>query len=279
MITHHSSLIIHHSSLYSPFQLAKKYLHYYLNASNGKGHGVHSPFVFDFIKNVLRDKKQYDYYTAIEGQRKKLKANNTLIEVEDFGAGSSVIKSNQRIVKDIANSSLKPRKFAQLLFRMVQYYQPATIIELGTSFGITSAYLSAGNQNAQLYTCEGATNIAAIAQQNFDALQIKNIELVNGDFAKTLPSLFNKISPVDFAFVDGNHRKAPTLQYFKQLLTHSKPTTILVFDDIHWSAEMEAAWGNIQQNAMVTLTIDLFFIGLVFINPDFKVKQHFVIRF
>lgn len=227
----------------------------------------------------MRDKKQYDCYTAIEGQRKKLKANNTLIEVEDFGAGSSVIKSNQRIVKDIADSSLKPRKFAQLLFRMVQYYQPATIIELGTSFGITSAYLSAGNKNAHLYTCEGATNIAAIAQQNFDALQIKNIELINGDFAKTVPSLFAKIGLVDFAFVDGNHRKEPTVQYFHQLLNHSKATNIMVFDDIHWSAEMENAWKIIQQDPAVTLTIDLFFIGLVFINPDFKVKQHFVIRF
>jgi len=240
---------------------------------------VHSPFVFDFIINVLRDKKQYDCYAAIERQRKKLKANNKLIEVEDFGAGSTVIKSNQRIVKHIANSSLKPRKFAQLLFRMVQYYKPATIVELGTSFGITSSYLSLGNKNAQLFTCEGATNIAAIAQQNFDALQIENIELIKGDFAKTLPDLFAKIATVDFAFVDGNHRKEPTVQYFQELLNHSKVTTILVFDDIHWSAEMEAAWEIIRQNPMVTLTIDLFFVGLVFINPDFKVKQHFVIRF
>jgi predicted O-methyltransferase YrrM len=265
--------------LHSPFQLAKKYLRYYVNASNGKGHGVHSPFVFDFIKNVLRDKKDYECYSPIESQRKKLKANNTLIEVEDFGAGSSVIKENKRVVKDIANSSLKPRKFAQLLFRMVQCYQPATIIELGTSFGITSSYLASGNKNAQLYTCEGAENIASIALQTFDALQIKNIELIKGDFAKTLPSLFAKTGLVDFGFVDGNHRKEPTVQYFLQLLTYSKPTTILVFDDIHWSAEMEAAWEIIQQNAAVTLTIDLFFIGLVFINPDFKVKQHFTIRF
>lgn len=227
----------------------------------------------------MRDKKQYDCYAAIEGQRKKLKANNTLIDVEDFGAGSCVIKTNRRILKDIAHSSLKPRKFAQLLFRIVQYYKPVTIIELGTSLGITSSYLSAGNENAQLYTCEGATNIAAIAQQTFEALQIKNIELVKGDFAKTLPSLLSQIGPVDFAFVDGNHRKEPTLQYFRELLNHSKASTILVFDDIHWSAEMEVAWSVIQQNPAVVLTVDLFFIGLVFINPDFKVKQHFTIRF
>ncbi|MEO5888863.1 MAG: class I SAM-dependent methyltransferase [Ferruginibacter sp.] len=240
---------------------------------------MHSPFVFDFIKNVLNDRKKYDCYTEIENQRHQLKADSRLIEVEDFGAGSAVIKTNKRVVKNIANSSLKPKKYAQLLFRMVRYYKPVTIVELGTSFGITSAYLSQGNQNANLFTCEGAGSIAAIAQETFDSLQIKNIEMIKGDFAKTLPLLFSRIGKVDFAFADGNHRKAPTLQYFQQLLACSTSSTIFVFDDIHWSAEMEDAWSVIQQDAAVTLTIDLFFIGLVFINPDFKVKQHFTIRF
>lgn len=265
--------------MYTHFQLAKKYLRYYLTASNGKGHGVHSPFVFDFIKNVLRDKKQYDCYTKIEDQRKKLLADKKLIEVEDFGAGSAVIKSSKRVVKDIANSSLKPKKYAQLLFRMVQYYKPSTMVELGTSFGITSSYLSVGNNNAKLFTCEGAASIASIAAGTFDALHIKNIEIIKGDFAKTLPLLFSTIKLVDFVFIDGNHRKEPTLQYFYQLINHSTNSTIFVFDDIHWSADMEAAWLIIQQHPAVTLTIDLFFIGLVFINPDFKVKQQFSIQF
>ncbi len=250
-----------------------------MSASNGKGHGVHSPFVFDFIQQVLNDNKQYDCYHLVESQREKLKANDRLIEVEDFGAGSTVIKTNRRIIRDIANSSLKPKKYAQLLFRMVQYYQPAAIVELGTSLGITSSYLSFGNANGRVFTCEGSENIAAIAAENFSSLRVNNIELVKGDFAKTLPLLFQKIGTLDFAFVDGNHRKEPTLQYFQQLLTHSTHSTIIVFDDIHWSAEMEAAWDEIQQHAAVTLTIDLFFIGIVFINPDFKVKQHFTIRF
>ncbi|MEP7107875.1 MAG: class I SAM-dependent methyltransferase [Ferruginibacter sp.] len=265
--------------MYNHFQLIKKYLEYYLTASSGKGHCVHSPFVFDFIKNVLSHKKQYDCYTEIENQRKKLEKNKDLIDVEDFGAGSGVISTNRRVVKDITNSSLKPKKYAQLLFRMVQYYKPATIVELGTSFGITTSYLSFGNKNAKLYTCEGAGNIAAIARATFDSLQIKNIEMVEGDFAKTLPLLFSKIGSVDFAFIDGNHRKEPTIQYYQQLLKHSTASTIFVLDDIHWSAEMEAAWFIIQQHPAVTLTIDLFFIGLVFVNPEFKVKQHFIIRF
>ncbi|MGC4103198.1 O-methyltransferase [Ferruginibacter sp.] len=265
--------------MYSKFQLAKKYLHYYFTASNSKGHGVHSPFVFDFIKFVKNDKKQYGCYTLIEAQRKKLLQDDTVIEVEDFGAGSSVIKTNSRVVKNIAASSLKPKRFSQLLFRMAQHYQPKTILELGTSFGITSAYLAAGNKNAMVYTCEGAKNIAAIAAKNFDTLQLKNIVLTEGDFAKTLPPLLSSLQNIDLAFVDGNHRKQPTLDYFEQLLKVSNPATILIFDDIHWSEEMEAAWAEIQQHAAVTLTIDLFFIGIVCINSSFKAKQHFTLRF
>ncbi len=265
--------------MYSAFQLAKKYFHYYVTAANGKGHGVHSPFVFDFITNVLNDKKQYDCYAAIEKQRQALLNDESIIEIEDFGAGSAVMKSNKRVVKKIASSSLKPQKFAQLLFRIVHHYQPANILELGTSLGITTCYLAEGNKQARVFTCEGSTSIAAIANNNFEKLQLNNIELVQGNFAVTLQPLLDKISTIDLAFIDGNHRKSPTIEYFKALIKHSHLNTILIFDDIHWSAEMEEAWRFIQQDPAVTMSIDLFFIGLIFINPDFKVKQHFSIRF
>ncbi len=265
--------------MYTPFQLAKKYIRYYLSAANGNGHGVHSPFVFDFIKNVLRDNKQYECYREIEARRKLLLNGNSVIEVEDFGAGSGKLKSNKRAVKNIAASSLKPRKFAQLLFRIVQYYKPENILELGTSLGVTTCYLATGNTAATVFTCEGSSSIAAIAQQNFKALQLDNIRVTEGNFAKTLQPVLSGIDTIDLAFVDGNHRKEPTLEYFSALLSHSNPSSIFIFDDVHWSEEMEAAWHNIQQHPSVTLTIDLFFIGLVFINPDFKIKQHFTIRF
>jgi predicted O-methyltransferase YrrM len=265
--------------MFTKFQLAKKYLHYYLTASNGKGHGIHSPFVFDFVINVLNDKISYPAYQSIEKIRQQLLTDSTVIEVEDFGAGSSVIKTNKRVVSTIAASSLKPKKYAQLLYRLVQYYKPETIIELGTSFGITTAYLAAANTTSNIFTCEGSGAIASIAKQNFAVLQISNVQLTEGDFAKTLSPLLSNLNKIDFAFADGNHRKEPTLNYFQQLLNHSTPATILVFDDIHWSAEMEAAWQAIKQHPQVTLTIDLFFIGIIFINPDFKIPQHFSIRF
>ncbi|MCW3105652.1 MAG: class SAM-dependent methyltransferase, partial [Segetibacter sp.] len=141
-------------SMYSPFKLASKYLSYFLTASNGKGHGVHSPFVFDFITNVLNDHRTFYAYDELEKLRRSLLSNKTVLTIEDFGAGSAVHKSNERKVSDIARSSLKPKKFGQLMFRMVDYYKANTIVELGTSLGITTAYLASGNLKGQVYTFE-----------------------------------------------------------------------------------------------------------------------------
>ncbi len=265
--------------MYSSFQLAKKYVQYYATASNSRGHGVHSPFVFDFIIHVLNDKKSYDCYEKIEDLRRELLNNKSEIEVEDFGAGSSVIKNKTRAIDKIASSSLKPKKYAQLLYRIVKYYQPETMLELGTSFGITASYLASGNEHAKLYTLEGAESIANIAKEQFTKSALKNVELITGSFDKTLPLLFSSVKQIDLAFVDGNHRKIPTLEYFAQILNKSKSSSIIIFDDIHWSAEMEDTWATIQQHPSVTLSMDLFFIGLVFLDPDFKVKQQFKIRF
>ncbi len=215
----------------------------------------------------------------IESRRTALLADKTMIEVEDFGAGSAVIRSNQRRVDKIAASSLKAPKYAQLLNRMAAYYKPAVMLELGTSLGITAAYLASGNPKGKLYTLEGSGAIASIARKSFSVCNCGNIELREGDFTKTLPNLLKELQFVDLAFVDGNHRKKPTIDYFHQLLAKSTSSSVFIFDDIHWSAEMEEAWEEIRKHPAVTLSIDLFFIGLVFFDPSIKVKQEFVIQF
>ena len=240
---------------------------------------MHSPFVFEFITKVLNDNRSYYCYATIEELRSRLKQNNTTLTIEDFGAGSRVASHHQRTVASIAKSALKPTKFSQLFFRIVDHYQPQNIVELGTSLGITASYMASAKPNAQLITMEGAKAVAAVAKSNFKSLGLTNIKVVEGNFDNTLHGVLQKLPQVDLAFVDGNHRKIPTIQYFEQLLAKSNDNTILVFDDIHWSAEMEEAWAAIQQHPRVTLTVDLFFIGLVFFRPEQKVKQHFTVRF
>lgn len=265
--------------MYGHFTLALKYLRYLFTAANGKGHGVHSPFVFEFITRVLNDNRRFYAFDGIEKIRTQLLSNHTLIEIQDFGAGSRVAKTNTRKISDVAKGSLKPAKYSQLLFRMIDYYGPKQIIELGTSLGITTAYLASANPAAKVTTFEGSGTIAQIAKQNHGSLGLANITLREGNFDEELPRWLAQNKKVDFAFIDGNHAYKPTMAYFEALLDVVEDHSILVFDDIHWSKEMEAAWAQISAHPRVTLSIDLFFIGVVFFRKEFAQKQQVSIRF
>lgn len=265
--------------MYSPLQLGLKYIHYYATASNGKGHGVHSPFVFSFITKVLNDKRHFYAYESIESVRQLLLLENKQILIEEFGAGSRVNKTRLRSIHEIASSSLKPKKFGQLLFRMADVFSPKNILELGTSLGITTAYLAAANPTATIVTLEGSIEIAEIARANFERLNLHNVQQVIGNFDDTLSTTLSTFDKVDMVFIDGNHRYEPTVRYFHQLLPLTNEYSILIFDDIHWSHEMEMAWEEIIHDPSVTLTIDLFFIGLVFFRKENKATEHFKIRF
>jgi predicted O-methyltransferase YrrM len=263
--------------MYSPFQLAFKYLRYYFTASNGKGHGVHSPFVFELVTKVLNDKTNYPEYKKVELQRSLLLGNESIISVDDFGAGSAAKMAKQRVVQQIAATSLKPKKYAQLLYRLVKYFQPKQVLELGTSLGITTAYLASAQPSSKFITMEGSASIAVLAGQTLERLQIDNTEIITGNFDETLGSITNQ--KFDFVFIDGNHRKEPTLRYFEQLLPSLSSDSVVVFDDIHWSREMEEAWERIKAHSSVTLSIDLFFIGIVFFRKQQLEREHFTIRF
>ena len=264
---------------YPPLRLARKYLHYYLSAANGKGHGIHSPFVFDFIIHVLNDRTDFADYSRIEALRRQLKQDGTLLEIQDLGAGSSIRAARHRTVADLAGHAAKSKKWGQLLFRVARYYRPGTILELGTSLGLSAAYLAAGNPVAKVWSIEGAPAVAAVASRNMRSLGLDNLTLVTGDFDRMLPSVLEKAGRIDLAFIDGNHRRKPTLDYFHTLMGQAVAPSILIFDDIHWSGEMESAWESIRQDPRVYMTIDLFFIGLVVLRDEFKVKQAFTVRF
>jgi len=264
---------------YSRFQLARKYLHYCLSASNGKGHGIHSPFVFDFIIHVLNDRTRFPEYAPIEALRQQLEKDGTILEIEDLGAGSSLQPTRRRKIADLASHAAKSKKWGQLLFRIARYYRPEVILELGTSLGLSAAYLASGNRDAKVWSIEGARSVAEVASRNIRSLGLENLSLITGDFDRVLPAVLEKAGRVNLAFIDGNHRLEPTLRYFNILLQQAAAPCFLIFDDIHWSAEMERAWETIRLDPRVYMTIDLFFIGLVVLRDEFKVKQDFMVRF
>ncbi|RYG27770.1 MAG: class I SAM-dependent methyltransferase [Chitinophagaceae bacterium] len=266
-------------SVFNKLQLLRKYLHYYYTAYNGKGHGMHSPFVYDFIIHVLNDKTAYADYARVETVRRRLLSDHTMIQVKDLGAGSSKNNHPGRRVNDIAKHAAKPRKFGQLLYRMVRYYHPGQVIELGTSLGITTQYLALASPTTTIVTMEGADEVADIALEEIRKAGLINVQLLRGNFDELLPAQLAKKQTPGLVFIDGNHRKEPTIRYFEQLAAAAGNDTILVFDDIHWSTEMEEAWEYIRQHPSTRCCIDLFFIGIVLFRQEFREKQDFVIRF
>jgi predicted O-methyltransferase YrrM len=275
--------------MYSKLKTGLKYFNYYFTASNSKGHGIHSPFVFEFVTKILNDKTVYPAYKEVEDLRQQLLKNKAVLNVDDFGAGSTVSKTNQRTIASIAKNAAKPKKFGQLLYRIVKFYQPETILELGTSLGITTSYLAKAKPDAKVITMEGAKEILAVAKDNFRSLQLLNIETIEGNFDETLPIAIKQYQPrlndtvgqasIHLSFIDGNHRLQPTIQYFETILPKTNNFSIIILDDIHWSEEMEQAWKYCKDHSSVTLSIDLFFIGILIFRKEIKEKQHFSIRF
>lgn len=239
-------------------------------------HGLHSPFVYKLVDEVIYDKQQKPAYEKVEHERDNLLVDDRFITVTDLGAGSRVNKNNRKKISDITINALKPPKLAQLLHRIAAFVKPRNIIELGTCLGITSLYLHEAAPDATLYTLEGCPQTAGVAREVFTRAGAQ-VELVTGNFDDTLESVISNHELLDFVYIDGNHTEAATLKYFNQCLPRVHENSLLIFDDIYWSDGMKRAWAQIKAHPQVSITVDLFWIGLVFFKPG-KVKENFKIR-
>jgi predicted O-methyltransferase YrrM len=264
--------------MYSKSQIAFKWLYYLANASNGKGHGIHSPFVYELIRNVLNDNRDYYAYNLIETVKKNLLADDRILVVKDLGAGSGKGDSEKK-VSAIARNTVSTRKFGRLLFRLANFYRAKHIIELGSSLGISTSYLASGDAGSKVITMEGSPAIAKIATETFQKLKLENISLVTGNFENTLLNVMADFPAADLVFIDGNHRKKPVLHYFEMFLNNISSASLIIIHDIHWSREMEEAWAIIQAHPGVKMSIDIFSAGLIFFRDEFRIKQNFTLRF
>ncbi len=264
--------------------LIKSYIKFLFHSKNE--HGVHSPFVFDLVTKCFYDNTKYPEYETLKSYRKSLLENKNTIEVTDFGVGSRVFKSNTREISKIAQTAGITPKNAELLFRIVYYFQPKSILEIGTSLGLATSALSLGNKNSNIITLEGCPNTMATAKKMFQVSSFKfpnnNVEFVNTEFnlyfENFKPETLNlKPQIFDLVYFDGNHSKKATLDYFEALLPTISNDSVWIFDDIHWSADMEEAWEIIKNHPKVSVTIDTFQWGIVFYRAE-QEKEHFIIN-
>lgn len=249
------------------------YLRFLKKATNQ--HGVHSPFVYNLVTKCFYNKKPNADYAKLNSYRTALYKSNKTITITDFGAGSKVFNSNKRALNKMAKTAGTTKFRARLLYRIISYFKPNTILELGTSLGIGTHAMALGNKNASITTVEGCPETAKTAQLFLKNTAINNVTVINATFQEFLNT--NQLPQYDFIYIDGNHQKDATIAYAELLLKTIHNNSVWIFDDIHWSAEMQEAWQHIKQLPQVTVTIDTFYWGLVFFRKEQR-KQDFYIR-
>ncbi len=243
-------------------------------------HSIHSPFVYSFMEEVIRNKTHFPVFDDIERFKKNLLTDATLLNLTDFGEVKS-FNGEARYRKESVGSIIKKtainKKNGEFLYLLVRFMRPINIIEVGTSLGISTLYLAKAANDVPIYTLEGCPEKTKAAKGFFDQMQLKNIRQYTGRFDDTLPQVLNDMQEVGLAYVDGNHTYRATKAYFEMLMDKVKNNSVLIFDDIHWSEGMQRAWNEIIMHPGVTVSMDLYRIGIVFFNKELS-KQHFVLR-
>ncbi|HYG49739.1 MAG TPA: class I SAM-dependent methyltransferase [Flavobacteriales bacterium] len=270
-----SNFISHDQKLSFNYKI-KSYLTFKLKAKNE--YSLHSPFMFELYNNVFKKaRKRTSEFDNVEEMRKKLLADETEIEFVNLGAGGIKNSVSKRKISQLTKTTSKKHKHARFLAYLAHYLQSKNILELGTSLGISTLYLAKKNIDASITTVEGSKEVYNTALNNFRLTGFTNIKTIHSDFDSILPDLI-KNQQFDFIYIDGNHSYDATKCYFEWFKKKAGNETVIVFDDIYWSADMTRAWKEIYADTAVTVSIDLFEFGIVFFRKELS-KQHFVLRY
>ena len=256
-------------------QLLRRFLAYYHKANTI--YDVHSPFVYKFAQQVIEDKRMFYPFKIIENLRQKLLHDDKRVNIIEFGKGSQVDASLERSIKSIVRYGAIGPETGRQLFRLVNWHKPKTILELGTSTGISTMYLTAAALNAKVITIEGNPEIADLAQRNFKQMGLNQIQVIKAPFDAGLDQVFKQKPKLDFVFIDGNHDYSATMAYFEKCLPYMHNESVFVIADIYWSSEMMKAWNNLHRSENITLSIDLYHFGVLYKHSIFREREHFVL--
>ncbi len=255
-----------------------EFLKYQLFAKSVKT--IHPPFAYDLIQHLKNHDIPTEDKKTIFSVKRKAANNNNIIEHTDMGAnanGKDYIRTFKKVA-DIAAKSSISHKYGKLLYHLVNYFKPGNILEMGTSLGISTLYLSLANKKSSVISIEGCAETAHVAQSYLRKAGASNVKIYGGGFDLLLPQVLQEMPSVDLIFFDGHHKYKPTMEYYRQSKPYTHDSTVFIFDDIHWSKEMHKAWRHIIHDKDVTLSLDFFQLGIVFFKKGIS-KQNLIIRY
>lgn len=256
--------------MYSVLYQIYSFLNHYFKADTS--FSIHSPFLYEISEEILSSTKHYYAFDHLDALRKYLLKDNTPIDRVDLGAGSK--KRKAQTIADVTRTSVSSDWQLKILFHLILHFKPDYILELGTSVGLSTAYMAMAHEHSRVISIEGDPALAQIARDNLDKLGISNVEIITGNFDEVLPSVLANNPPIGLSFIDGNHSKIPTLKYLDDILKNTADDGIIIMDDIHWSEGMAEAWEQAIHRTGLNATIDLYFFGLLLKNKDLLNTQH-----
>lgn len=220
-----------------------------------------------FTDYILNTSVTNYFCQEVEQLRKKMADSDEEIEIKDMGAGSRLKLGKRRKISQLAKHSATGYEQGLFINKIVDYFKPANILELGTSLGIGTAYLSGHKAVREVLSIDACEKSQKIARENFDILKLNNIKLINENFDSVFDSEALSDRKFDFIYIDGNHRGSALLKYYQILLSkHSNVKLILLIDDINWSVDMYSAWKKVVKNHPDSCSLNLFRLGIIFIN-------------
>ena len=245
-----------------------KYLQHRFTSRYRNGYGVHSPYLYALVRNVIFNRADMQVPEDLLLSHRRLRRDPVVIEVDDKGAGSRITRGTRRTIGSMVKHSSVTEKQGALLYRLCRWYQPETVLEFGTGLGISTSYLASGSGNAEIITVEGSAAKHAHAVRNFPGGVSEKVDFRSGTFAEHFEMMLNRAGERTIVFIDGDHRYQSTMNKVRAFLRRDLENIMVILDDIYWSDEMERAWKECLADPGINISLDLFHFGILIRNPE-----------
>ena len=220
-----------------------------------KGFGVHSPFVFNLITKVIEEKCSYYSFYDIELLRKQL-----------------LFREGEINYPDRQNKG----KRKTLLFRLTNYFKSKNILQIGTTMGLSTLYLTSYATGLKCIALENVPEFATTARQAFAKEGRNPVDLRIGNYKDLLPQALNDINSLDFVFFNTLYEQHNNLWLFNECMKYAHNDTVFVFEGIKASRKMRELWEEICACPEVTVTLDLYSLGIVLFNKKLHKRDYIV---
>ena len=207
-------------------------------------YSIHSPFVYDFMKKVLYDRgsnRDYDLMLRIS-----------------------------RLLDGKKYPTRRRRKEGRLLYRLVRYLEPETVLTFGQLSALNTSALALGNLQTKVYLEQSSDFL-----ETLNSMGVVNVSLIRHDGNEE--EQFERLN-TGFVFYALDDFGDDTWNNLEDGFGTVDEETVLVFEGIHHSRHTEAAWEAIKANEDVTVTMDLYCIGIVFFREGIE-KQDFMLKY